>query len=84
MRQSIKFAPGFISEPIDIAVLQGDRAEMFEAQRVKYHLDIADQATMYFSGFDPTEEPEAQLEAEVAAAPPMRVIAQRKRCRGAP
>jgi len=55
LRQSIKFAPGLISEPIDIAVLQEDRAEMLNEQAVQYHLDIADQATVYFRGFDPTE-----------------------------
>lgn len=54
MRQSIKVAPGFIDEPIDIAVLQGEKAKMLEQGELDYYMDVADEATKHFGTFDPS------------------------------
>lgn len=54
MRQSIRVAPGSVSEPIDIAVLQHDKAHLLERTEIDYHLDVADQATQHFGTFDPS------------------------------
>lgn len=68
MRQSIRVAPGFISEPVDMAILQGDKAEMVDPDKLRYHMDVADRATEYFRRFDPTElTPSSEMP---PAAPP--------------
>ena len=72
MRQSIRVAPGFIAEPIDIAVLQKDKARMLKEEELRYHLDIADAATQHFGTFDPTDLPTAAKDAaEAESAPPI-------------
>lgn len=55
LKQSIKFSPGHVSLPIDIAVLQGERAIMLSSEEVQYHIDIADQATAHFRRFNPLD-----------------------------
>jgi hypothetical protein len=59
MRQSIRVAPGFIREPIDIAVLQGDQAKKIDDDEMKLHMSVADQATEWFGKFDPANLPAA-------------------------
>jgi Proteasome subunit len=72
MRQSIRVAPGFIREPIDIAVLQGDKAQMIDKDELQLHMSVADQATEYFGRFDPTDlPPNAAGEEPMPGAPPM-------------
>lgn len=55
MRQSIRVASGFIEEPIDIAVLQGEKEHMLEPSELTYYMDVADQATKHFGTFDPEQ-----------------------------
>jgi 20S proteasome alpha/beta subunit len=70
MRQSIRVAPGFIDEPIDIAVLQKDAAKMLDQGELAYLMDVADQATKHFGTFDPENlSPGTQQEPPVAAPP---------------
>jgi hypothetical protein len=67
IRQSIKVAPGY--EPIDIAVLTGDKARMLGEGELSYYMDVADQATSTSVCFDPATPP-APGEAKEPALPP--------------
>lgn len=70
MRQSIRVSPGFIAGPIDIAVLQGEKARMLEPCELTYYMDVADRATKHFGTFDPTASaPGIELAFDVPVPP---------------
>ncbi|HEX8109090.1 MAG TPA: hypothetical protein VF516_15260 [Kofleriaceae bacterium] len=70
MQQSIRVSPGFIDEPIDIAVLQGEKARMLEPRELTYHMGAVDRAMKHFGTFDPTASaPGIEQTAAVPLAP---------------
>jgi hypothetical protein len=74
MRQSIRVAPGYVSEPVDIAVLEGAGARKLDLAEVRYHMDVADQATEHFGKFDPPDLPPASVSRGESVARPTFVV----------
>lgn len=68
MHQSIAVAPGFIAEPIDIAVLEGSNARRLDEDDLASHMEAAEAATKHFGTFDPESLPVKG--APVEAPPP--------------
>jgi hypothetical protein len=69
MQQSIAVAPGFISEPINIAVLQGGKAKKLTEAEVGIHMDAANAATKHFGTFDPDKPDQAAAVSATSAIP---------------